>query len=178
VVSDLPGHLAPERHRDLGGPRWITPWARRVYIAILLALIVLALLNVFGQGASTTTSAAPGVATLKVDAPKRLRGGLLYQVHIIVLAHATINQPRLVLSRDWFDGMTLNTSEPAALGEDSREGAVTWTYGGLAAGQRLDVFTEWQVNPTTKLGSRHPHVELDDGSRPITRVSHELTVFP
>ena len=101
-----------------------------------------------------------------------------YQVHIIVIAHNTIKEPRLVLSRDWFDGMTLNASEPTALSEDSREGAVTWSYGGLAAGQRLEVFSEWQVNPTTKFGSRHPDVELDDGSRPVTRVSHDLTVFP
>jgi hypothetical protein len=176
-VPELPGHLLPERHRDLSG-RSPAPWIRRVYIVILLAFVVLALLDVFGQKTSTATSTAPGRATLKVDAPKRLRGGLYYQVHIIVLAHETINQPRLVLSRNWFDGMTLNTSEPQAQGEDSREGAVTWTYGGLAAGQRLDVFSEWQVNPTTRLGSRHLDVELDDGSRPITRVSRQLTVFP
>jgi hypothetical protein len=177
VVSELPGHLVPDRHRDLRG-RSSAPWIRRVYILILLAFVVLALLDVFGQKTSTATSVAPGRATLKVDAPKRLRGGLYYQVHVIVLAHDTINDPRVVVSRNWFDGMTLNTSEPAAQSEDSREGAVTWTYGGLAAGQRLDVFSEWQVNPTTRLGSRHLDVELDDGSRPITRVSRQLTVFP
>jgi hypothetical protein len=156
----------------------VGPWARRVYLAVLLVIVVLALLNVFGQRTSTATSVAPGRATLTVDAPERVRGGLLYQVRITVVAHSTINQPRLVLSRDWFDGLTLNTAEPAALGEDSRQGAVTFTYGGLAAGDRLDVFTQWQVNPTSKLGTRHPRVELDDGSRPITRVDHELTVLP
>jgi hypothetical protein len=156
----------------------VAPWARRLYLLALLAIIVLALLNVFGQRTSTATSVAPGRATLAVNAPKRVRGGLLYQVRITVTAHSTIDQPRLVLSRDWFDGMQLNTAEPSALGEDSRQGAITMTYGGLAAGDRLDVFTQWQVNPTSKLGSRHPHVELDDGSRPITRVDHELTVLP
>jgi hypothetical protein len=176
-VAELPGHLVHDRHRELGA-RGVAPWARRVYLAVLLAIIVLALLNVFGQRTSTATSTAPGRATLAVDAPKRVRGGLLYQVRITVVAHQTIDQPRLVLSRDWFDGMQLNTAEPAALGEDSRQGAITMTYGGLAAGDRLDVFTQWQVNPTSKLGSRHPHVELDDGSRPITRVDHQLTVLP
>jgi hypothetical protein len=156
----------------------VAPWARRLYLLALLAIIVLALLNVFGQRTSTATSVAPGRATLAVNAPKRVRGGLLYQVRITVTAHSTIDQPRLVLSRDWFDGMQLNTAEPSALGEDSRQGAITFTYGGLAAGDRLDVFTQWQVNPTSKLGSRHPDVELDDGSRPITRVRHELTVLP
>jgi hypothetical protein len=177
-MAELPGSLKPDRHRDLGESRSIAPWVRRAYIAVLLVLIVLALLGVFGQRTSSATSSAPGRATLTVDSPKRVRGGLLYQVHIIVIAHSTIDQPRLVLSREWFDGMQLNTSEPAALGEDSRQGAITFTYGGLAAGDRLDVFTQWQVNPTSKLGSRHPDVELDDGSRPITRVRHELTVLP
>lgn len=176
-MAELPGHLLPDRHRDLRG-RSTAPWVRRVYVVVLLAFVVLGLLGVFGQPTSTATSVAPGRATLKVDAPKRLRGGLYYQVHIIVIAHNTIKEPRLVLSRDWFDGMTLNASEPTALSEDSREGAVTWSYGGLAAGQRLEVFSEWQVNPTTKFGSRHPDIELDDGSRPVTRVSHDLTVFP
>ena len=156
----------------------VAPWARRVYLAILVAIVVLALLNVFGQRTSTATTTAPGRATLSVDGPNRVRGGLLYQVRITVVARSQIDQPRLVLSRDWFDGMQLNTAEPASLGEDSRQGAVTFTYGGLAAGDRLEVFTQWQVNPTSKLGSRHPDVELDDGSRPITRVDHELTVLP
>jgi hypothetical protein len=177
VVAELPGHLLPDRHRDLGG-RGPAPWIRRAYLALLLVIVVLALLDVFGQRTSTATSAAPGRVTLLVDAPKRVRGGLLYQVHITVVAHSTIGQPRLVLSRDWFDGLTLNTMEPAALGEDSRQGAVTLTYGGLAAGDRLDVFTQWQVNPTSTLGGRTPTVELDNGSRPITRVDHELTVLP
>src|SRR3954469_18546462 len=177
-MAELPGSLKPDRHRDLGGGRAVAPWVRRGYLALLSALVVLALFDVFGQRTSTATSAMPGRATLSVDAPKRLRGGLLYQVRFSVVAHSTIDQPRLVLSREWFDGMQLNTSEPAALGEDSRQGAVTFTYGGLAAGDRLDVFTQWQVNPTSKLGSRHPDVELDDGSRPIPPRHHQATGVP
>jgi hypothetical protein len=177
-MAELPGSLKPDRHRDLGGARAVAPWLRRFYLALLLVVVVLALFDVFGQRTSTATSVAAGRASLSVDAPKRLRGGLLYQVRISVVAHSTIDQPRLVLSRDWFDGVQLNTVEPAALGEDSRQGAVTFTYGGLAPGDRLDVFTQWQVNPTSKLGSRGATVELDDGSRPITRVDHDLTVLP
>jgi hypothetical protein len=177
-MAELPGSLKPDRHRDLGGGRAIAPWVRRVYLALLAVLVALALFGVFGQRTTTATIAVPGRATLSVDAPKRLRGGLLYQVRITVVAHSTIGEPRLVLSRDWFEGMQLNTVEPAALGEDSRQGAITFTYGGLAAGDRLDVYTQWQVNPTSKLGSRAPTVELDDGSRPITRVDRELTVLP
>ena len=177
-MAELPGSLKPDRHRDLVGGRAMAPWVRRFYLALLLVLVVLALFDVFGQRTSTATSVAPRRATLSVDAPKRLRGGLLYQVRISVVAHSTIDQPRLVLSSDWFDGLTLNTLEPAALGEDSRQGAITFTYGGLAPGDRLDVFTQWQVNPTSKLGGRAATVELDDGSRPITRVDHKLTVLP
>jgi len=88
------------------------------------------------------------------DAPKRLRGGLLYQVRITVVAHSTIasNQSR-------------------EHSERHRALAAVLTHG-----RRLG--REWQVNPTSKLGGRTPAVELDDGSRPITRVDHELTVLP
>ena len=177
LMAELPGSLKPDRHRDLGGGRAVAPWVRRVYIALLAVLVVLALFGVFGQRTTTATSTAPGRATLSVDAPKRLRGGLLYQVRITVIARSTIAHPRLVLSRDWFDGLTLNTTEPGAESEDSRNGAVTFTFPGLAAGEKLEFFTQWQVNPTT-VGSRTPTVELDDGSRPIARVDHELTVLP
>src|ERR1051325_2709911 len=74
AVPELPGSLEPERHRDLRG-RSPAPWVRRVYVAILLAFVVLALFDVFGQRTSTATSVAPGRATLTVDAPKRVRGG-------------------------------------------------------------------------------------------------------
>jgi hypothetical protein len=148
-----------------------------VWLALLLALAIAALFDVFGQRTSTTTSAAPGRATLAVDTPSRLRGGLFFQTRFTVLAKSAIAHPRLVLSKSWFEGMTLNTTEPSAESEGTRQGAVTFTFPALAPGDTLTFYTEWQVNPTT-VGNRTRDVELDDGSAPITRVRRGLTVFP
>ena len=174
-MAELPGNLQPDRHRDLGG-RGPGPWVRRVYLAVLLAIVVLALLDVFGQGNSTATSADPK-ATLAVKAPEGLRGGLLYQVRITVQTRVALSHPRIVMSPGWFEGLTLNTLEPTPESEGTRQGAVTLTYPALGPGDSLVVFTDWQVNPTT-VDSRTVDVELDDGSTPITRVSRKLTVFP
>jgi hypothetical protein len=147
-----------------------------VYLAVLLALVVLALLDVFGQRNSTATSVEPN-ATLAVHSPSALRGGLLYQVRITVQTRVAIDHPRIVLSPGWFEGLTLNTLEPTPESEGTRQGAVTLTYPGLGPGDSLVVFTDWQVNPTT-VDHRSVDVELDDGSTPITRVSRDLTIFP
>jgi hypothetical protein len=174
-VGELPGHLQPDRHRDLRG-RDSAPWVRRAYLLVLSVFVVLALFDVFGQKPSTATSREPN-ATLSVESPTRLRGGLLYQVRITVQSRVAIDHPRIVLSPEWFEGMTLNTTEPAAESEGTREGAVTFTFPALGPGDSLVFFTEWQVNPTT-VDSRTADVELDDGSTPITRVSRDLTIFP
>ena len=174
-MGELPGNLRPDRHRDLHG-RDPAPWIRRAYIVALCVLVVLALLDVFGQKTSTATSVRPN-ATLAVHSPTRLRGGLLYQVRITVQARVAIAHPRIVLSPSWFDGLTLNTTEPSAESEETRQGAVAFTFPGLGPGDSLVFFTEWQVNPTT-VDSRSVDVELDDGSTPITRVSRHLTIYP
>ena len=143
---------------------------------MLLAIVVLAVLNVFGQRDSTATSTKPN-ATLAVNSPEHLRGGLLYQVRITVQSRVALSHPRIVMSPGWFEGLTLNTLEPSPESEGTRQGAVTLTYPALGPGDTLAVFTDWQVNPTT-VDSRTVDVELDDGSTPITRVSRKLTVFP
>ena len=111
AVGDLPDGLDRERHLDLV-ERGRHVWARRVLIALLLSVSVLALTNFFGQQDSNTTAAAPA-ATLTVRAPDRLRGGLLYQTVFTIVAQRPIERLHLVLSPECLDGMTLNTVEPA-----------------------------------------------------------------
>ena len=72
-----PADLSADRHRDLVGRRH-EPWVRRGVLVVFVALIALGLANVFGQRA-TTSSAAGAAAELTVEAPSRLRGGLLGQ---------------------------------------------------------------------------------------------------
>ena len=68
------GHgLWLERNRDLAG-RGSAPWVRRVGLLLLLALVIAALLNTFGQRATTSSARGPA-ASLQLNAPERARGG-------------------------------------------------------------------------------------------------------
>jgi hypothetical protein len=139
-------------------------------------LCAIALAGVFGQRPSTSVATAPA-ASLSVEAPGRLRGGLLAQGRIDVRAHRRIAQPRLVLARGWLDGITINTisPQPAAQGDD--RGRLVLAYDGLPAGETLTVWIEVQVNPTV-LSAMPQDVELRDGDSALARVERELVVFP
>jgi hypothetical protein len=173
---DVPAGLTPERNRDLAG-RAHEQWIRRAVIVLLAALVVAALAGFFGQPESSSSVAGSG-ATMSVSMPKRLRGGLIYEARFTVTATRALEQPKLVLDRDWFDGMTLNTTVPSPVSETSRDGRVVFSYDTLDAGDTLRVWTQWQVNPTTKLGKRTLTAELDDRSTPIATLERDLTIFP
>jgi hypothetical protein len=175
LVEPLPPGLDLERHVLLSGRgRHVT--YRRVLFGLVCLLPLLALLNVFGQHPSTSAAAGPA-GTLKVQAPTRLRGGLMFQVRIDVTATRTIREPQLVLGPGWWEEMTENSIAPDPLDQSTSNGRVTLSYGRLDAGQKLTVWLEYQVNPVN-VGHRPTNVLLTDGPRPIAQVHRELTVLP
>lgn len=149
---------------------------RRLGLAVLGLVVVAALLDLFGQG-STSTVAAGERATLSVEAPARLRGGLLFQARFQIEARRRLTHPRLVLSPGWLEAMTLNTIVPSPLSEDSSSDGFSMTFEALPAGRTLTVWTDWQVNPTN-VGEHDEDVALFDGSTPIASLQRSLTVFP
>ena len=151
-------------------------WARRAVMTVFAAIAVLGLLDLFGQGASETTAGA-SAATLRVTAPKAVRGGLFFQSKVEIRAARAIDHPRLVLDEGWVEGMQVNSIEPAPVGEASRDGRVVLSYDGLDAGERLVVWLQFEVDPTN-VGHRSYGLELDDGEKPIAAVDRDLTVFP
>ena len=175
AAGDLPDGLDRAQHVELAH-RARQVWGRRALIAALAAIPVVALMNVFGQQDSNTAAVAPA-ATLTVRAPDRLRGGLLYQTVFTIVAHRRIESLDLVLSPGWLDGLTLNTVEPAASQETSRDGRVSLSYGKLDPGRKVVVFADWQVNPTT-VTHRGVDADVYDGANLLAHVHRTLTVFP
>ena len=167
--------IRKETHRDLVG-RASHPWYRRVLLAVLAVVPVLALFNVFGQRTQRTEAQTPAAA-LTISTPGHMRGGLIYQTKINVVARQRLAQPKIVLDRGFFDGLTVNTIEPQASQELNRDGRVVLEYGAIAAGEQLTVWIQYQVNPTT-VGSRTQRFELDDGQRPVTQITRHFTSFP
>lgn len=174
-MSSAPDGVVVARDRDLEGRR-NGIWARRAIFAVLPLVMVLALLNTFGQRPETTAASSPA-ATLSVRAPDRVRSGLLGEGTITVSAKRELRNAVLVLDRGWFDGLSVNTIEPAPQQEGSLDGRPTLELGRVAAGSSHVVFLGFQVNPTN-VGKYPRSVRLFDGERPLATVDRTLTVFP
>ncbi|HEY0277738.1 MAG TPA: hypothetical protein VGC32_05680 [Solirubrobacterales bacterium] len=173
---DLPAEIDLGRHRDFEG-RMTGQWIRRGFIALLVLFLVAALANVFGQAAATDT--AEGAAgSLSVKAPSRVRGGLTYQGEFKIVAKQDLGAPTLVLDRGWVDQTTVNTVQPEPAGSTTdADGDLKLRFPSMPAGRTLVVYIEFQTNPIN-VGSHGAGVSLDDGSRPIARISRTQLNFP
>jgi hypothetical protein len=174
-VADIPHQIVLKRDRDLEGRGWQI-WVRRGLFLLLPIVALLGLLNLFGQRPTTTTVSAGGAA-LKVFAPPRVRGGLLYQARFRVTAQRDLKQARLVLSPGWFEGMTVNGIEPSPVNEASDNGRPSFDLGHIPAGGSYLLFMSFQTNPTN-VGHRDASVTLKDGDQKLLQIHRTITVFP
>ncbi|MGN6663044.1 MAG: hypothetical protein ACTHK6_02375 [Solirubrobacterales bacterium] len=174
-MSDLPDGIDLARHRDFEGKR-PGQWLRHLFLLVLLAFVVAALLNAFG--AVPSTSEADGTAaTLKVTAPERVRGGLLYQARIEVHALQPIGAPTLVFDRGWIEETTLNTLEPEPAATTSDEGHLKVRYPPLQPGRILTVYVNFQANPNN-VGTHDQGLALYDADEEIASVDRTQVNFP
>ena len=145
-------------------------------MTVFAAISLLALWGFIGQRASESVARA-GDVTMIVSGPSTVRGGLYYQVTVDITTRTAIENPRLVLDEGWWEGMQVNSIEPAPESETPRDGRVVLTYGALAPDDRLKIWFQFQVDPTSTGGRSHA-IELDDEARPLVRVDREITVLP
>jgi hypothetical protein len=174
-MAELDERLDLGRLRDLRGRRG-HPWIRRALIALLGVVVVLAAVGAFGQPTRTLADRGAG-ADLRVDVPGVLRGGLMWRARIAVRATRTIEHPRLILGHGFFEGMQVNTIEPAPASEANRGRRVVLSYDALEPGGELVVYLQLQVNPTT-VGDQDMSVQLDDETDRLARVAHVTRVLP
>jgi hypothetical protein len=171
----VPEGLTLERHRDLVGRRWHV-WVRRTCLALVAGVCALALANEFGQRPART-SAANDRATLELFAPDRVRGGLLFQARITVIAHREVKDARLLLDRGWAEGFQMNTVEPSPVGEASADGRLSFDLGHVPAGEKYVLWLQFQVNPTN-VGHRKQDIDLYDGDTYLLTRHHDVFVLP
>ena len=175
-MADVPDTLVLKRDRDLEGRR-NDIWIRRGLMALVAAVPVVALFNVFGQRPDTITLVSPA-ASLKIYAPSKLRGGLLYEARFHVTARQELKDAYLVLGTGWAEGMSINTIEPSPVSEASNNGRLSFELGHIPAGQSHILFMQFQVNPTNVAFGRPQTVWLTDGKTRLITYERELTVFP
>jgi hypothetical protein len=174
-VTELPAPLSVERNQDLAG-RNVELWARRVIMTLFTACAVVALANVVGQRPKTSHVIGTR-ATLVVDAPHRIRGGLFYQGRIEVTARHRIAHPRLLLGQGWSEQQQINTIEPNPMQEKSVDGRVELQYDSIDAGDRLVVWLQLEANPVGA-GRRDQSVTLLDGDQLVAYASRKIVQFP
>ncbi len=174
-MSKIPDSLVVARHCDLEGRKGDV-WVRRALLALVAAVPLLALFNVFGQRphVETVQSAAAG---LELYAPAHVRGGLLWEARLTVAAHRELKDAVLELDRGWREGMTINTIEPSPIGEGSHGDRLVLDLGHVPAGDRSVLYLQFQVNPTN-VGRRGQDVRLYDGARLLATLHRRVTVFP
>jgi hypothetical protein len=173
-VADIPDQLVLKVARDREGRRDVQ--FRRVALAALLVVLLLGLLNAFGQRPAATSAEAAG-ARLEVYAPKRVRAGLYYEARFRIDAERQLDNATLVLDPGWAEGITINTVEPSPLGAASRDGKLVYELGRVPAGRKHVFFLHLQVNPTN-VGHRPQDVQLFDGDELLATVNRTVTVFP
>jgi hypothetical protein len=155
---------------DTGRSVIVGLWLRRTVLALFAVLVLLALLDQFGQQPSRSVAAAPA-ATLRLSAPDAVRGGLLFQSRIEIRARRTVKFPRLILGSGWIEGMQVNSIEPIPSSESSRDGRLVLSY------DLLVIWLQFQVDPIN-VGHRSYDVELDDETTVLARVDRSMTIFP
>lgn len=174
-MTNAPEGLTLAHHRDLKG-RERRPWARRTLLSLITLLLLLGLLNAFGQRPQTSVAEGP-VASLKVYSPQRLRSGLFFESRFTIEARREIENATLVLDAGWLEGMTLNTLAPSPVGEANRDGKIALELGHVPAGDTHRLFLHFQVNPTN-VGRRAQDVELRDGEKLLLHLDRDVTIFP
>ena len=175
-MSDVPDGIVLKRHRDLDGMRE-TLWPRRLILGAVVVFALLGLANVFGQR-PVTASADTAVASLKLNAPDHLRGGLLFSARFHITAHHDVKDAVLVLDQGWAEGMAINTIEPSPVGEASRDGKLSLDLGHIPAGQSYVLYMQFQANATNLAWYRPAGVTLLDGSTRLLHIDHKVTSYP
>lgn len=164
-----------QEHIGAGTSRW--PHAHWIALLVLGALMLLAISGALGGGKNTVLDAQGDAATLQIDTPEILRSGEFFEVHITAQARRDIAQPTIAIAAPYWRNLTINTMVPAPAEEQGTDGAFTFSYDALNAGDQLQVKFDGQVNPTLRGGNRG-WIELRDGDDPLLRIPLKLKVLP
>jgi hypothetical protein len=173
--TDVPAGIDPARHHDLAGRNWHV-WWRRAVLLLIATVPVLGLLDVFGQHAAPVSYQDP-VASMVVNSPVHVRGGLTFTTEIVITPHVQLNDAQLYLDNGWFEAMTFNGAVPQPSNESAQGRWQVWDFGKLPAATPFHVWISWQTNPTN-IGRHSQAIALYEGGSRIMTIQRTTTIFP
>jgi hypothetical protein len=148
-----------------------------VPLVILGALLVAALLGVFGGQPNPVVTTAANGARLTIKAPRVLRNGVFFEIRMTVEASRPIARPVIAISDSYLKDLTINTVLPDPASEGSEEGLLTLSYGAMKPGDRSAVKIDGQINPPL-VGRNAGSIAIRDGRQVLVRRPVSLKVFP
>jgi len=166
----VPAHADPATGTGRGRRRWLA-------LILLSALMIGALLGVFGGGKVRPLTATSDAATLEIRTPRVIRNGVFFETLIRVTARAPIEQAVFAVDAPLWRDMTINTMLPAPSDESFQDGAFRFDYGPLKPGETLTIKIDGQINPPLFAGTQGNVVVLD-GERELAAIPLRITVLP
>jgi hypothetical protein len=161
-------HVHEEAHGSLHGwPGGLT---------VLGILLAAALVGIFG-GETRLTGAGNGLEVV-VDGPVRIRNGEVLEMRLMVSTKRDIRDLVLLVDKDIWHNVTVNTFIPAATGEGFRGGAFEFHFGALPAGNSLLVKVDGQINPSHRPARNDGNISFADGETVLATVSYIMDVLP
>jgi len=148
-----------------------------ISLLVLGTLLAFALTGALAGDRSTRRTLEALAARMEVTSPTRLRNGLFFETRIAVTARVDLREVVIAVPPDLWHDMTINTLMPAPADETFADGRYRFSYGKLAAGDRLVMKFDGQINPPLTRGTRGD-IALFDGDRMIGSVPLSATVLP
>jgi hypothetical protein len=146
-------------------------------VFLLGALLLAAMLGVFGGTRDPQVSAEGDGARLTVTAPRTLRSGMILEVGIDVTVGRPIAQPVVAISGSYLHELSFNSIIPEASQAEFENGTLTLHYDALQPGDRLHVKMDGQVNPPL-IGETDGIIAVRDGDTVLAQRPVSLWVFP
>ncbi|MFL9840309.1 hypothetical protein ABS767_04980 [Sphingomonas sp. ST-64] len=167
-----PDGIAPSHAAPRGGA-----WRRWVAVVLLGALMLAALLGLFGGGKDRPLRARAPAAALEVATPRVIRNGEFFEMRVRVTARQPVGKTVLAVPAGLWRDMTINTMIPAAGKESAQDGEFRFDYGALEPGETLDIKIDGQINPPLFAGTRG-RIAIRDDTRELVAIPLEITVLP
>jgi hypothetical protein len=163
------------RHIEPRGPlrRHASPFP----ILLLGAIVLAAMLGLFGGTPYAHRTVESEAAGLTVIAPETLRDGMFFEMRFEVLAKSDIAEPVLAVEPSLWRDVTINTFIPAPSEEEYKDGMFRFTFPALEAGDRMTVKVDGQINPSL-VASTHGEIAIFDGERRLVGTPYALKVYP